>query len=189
MSGAPTAPEVADRALVLYALARRASIELALEELRNDPVRIAQAERARVETDRWLDRESLRAAVLPHEDALFAAPSGTWPHEAVVDGLWRREALAVLLWAGGHLDLLPRFGDEADPHVLDDAITRHGAVGVFRSLTWIRPEADLERAFQESDAWFAATEDREGNDATLASISAERVRALSWLRDRDAARA
>ena len=105
----------------------------------------------------------------------------------MVDGLWRRESLAVLLWAGGHLDLLPGFGDEADPHVLDDAITRHGSVQQFRTQTWLRPTAVLERAFQEADAWFAATEGREGHDATLASISAERVRALSWLRDRDAA--
>ena len=42
-------------------------------------------------------------------------------------------------------------------------------------------------AWQEADAWYAATEGREGEDATLASISAERARAFSWLRDRDAA--
>jgi hypothetical protein len=183
----PSAPEVADRALILYALARRASIELALEEFQGEPVRVAQAERARTETDRWLQRESLQDAVTEREEALLAAPSGTWPHEAVVDGLWRRESLAVLLWAGGHLDLLPGFGDEADPHVLDEAITRHGSVGAFRAQTWLRPRAELEHAFQEADAWFGATEGREGPDAALASISAERVRALGWLRDRDAA--
>ena len=35
----------------------------------------------------------------------------------------------------------------------------------------------------EADAWVGATEDREGEDATLASVAAERYRALSWLRD------
>jgi hypothetical protein len=50
----------------------------------------------------------------------------------------------------------------------------------------LRQVEELERAWHEADAWFAATEDAEGDDAALASISAERVRALSWLRDRDA---
>jgi hypothetical protein len=183
----PSPTEVADRALVLYALARRAAIELALEELSGDPKRVAQAEGARAETDRWLDREALRNALTEVEATLFAAPSGTWPHEAVVDGLWRRESLAVLLWATGHLDLLPGFGDEADPHVLDDAITRSGSVTNFRAQSWFRTDEELAAAWQEADAWLGATEGRQGDDAELASISAERSRAFSWLRDRDAA--
>jgi hypothetical protein len=183
----PASPEVADRALVLYALSRRAAIELALEELGGDPSRIAQAEAARRETDRWLERESLTAALTDTEAGLFAASSGTWPHEAVVDGLWRRESLAVLLWATGHLDLLPAFASEADPKILDETITRYGSVSSFRGQTWLRPDAEVDAAWLEADAWFAATEGRDGEDATLASISAERVRAFSWLRDRDAA--
>ncbi|MEX0984148.1 MAG: hypothetical protein WD096_03780, partial [Actinomycetota bacterium] len=87
MSERPTAPEVADRALVLYALARRASIEVALQGVDEEPVRFAQAERARAETDRWLERGSLAAVPLPQEAVLFAAASGTWPSDAVVDGL------------------------------------------------------------------------------------------------------
>ena len=47
-------------------------------------------------------------------------------------------------------------------------------------------DAELEAAWHEADVWIAATEGRAGEDATLASISAERRRALSWLRDRDA---
>jgi hypothetical protein len=183
---APIALEVANRALILYAFARRAGIELAMEELGGDPVRVAQAEHARRETDRWLERESLRDALTDTERRLFEAPSGSWPHEAVVDGLWRREALAVLLWATGHLDLLAPFGTEADAQVLDQTITRYGSVSSFRAQTWLRPADELERAWSEADAWFAATEGRPAEDATLASISAERVRALSWLRDRDA---
>jgi hypothetical protein len=183
----PQAAEVADRALVLYAFARRAAIELALEELGDDPKRLAQAEGARAETDRWFDREGLVDAPTEAERALFEAPSGAWPREAVVDGLWRRESLAVLLWATGHLDLLPPFGDEADPHVLDDAITRHGSVDRFRAQSWLRPDEVVDAAWQEADAWYGATEGRDGDDATLASISAERARAFSWLRDRDAA--
>ena len=183
----PTAVEVADRALVLYAFARRAAIELALEELGGDPTRVAQAEAARTETGRWLARESLIDAPTETEARLLAAASGTWPREAVVDGLWRRESMAVLLWATGHLDLLPGFGDEADPRVLDDAITRHGSVAQFRLQSWLRPEEEIDAAWQEADAWYGATEGGQGDDAALASISAERARAFSWLRDRDAA--
>ena len=47
----PSAREVADRALVLYAVSRRAAIELALEGFGDDPHRIAQADRARAETE------------------------------------------------------------------------------------------------------------------------------------------
>jgi hypothetical protein len=181
MSDRPTAPQVADRALVVYALARRASIELALEEFGREPSRVEQAEAARRETDRWLARESLTAALIGEEQQLFEATSGTWPHRAVVDGLWRREILAVLLWAIGHFDLLPGFGAEADARALDDAITRMGSVADFRAQSWLRPDDDVERAWLEADAWFGATEGRDGEDRSLASISAERVRALSWL--------
>jgi hypothetical protein len=46
----------------------------------------------------------------------------------------------------------------------------------------LRHDDDLDRAWMEADAWFGATEGR-GDDATIASIAAERYRAFSWLRD------
>jgi hypothetical protein len=182
----PSAVEVADRALVLYAYVRRATIEFALGEFGHDPLRLAQAERARRETERWLERESLAGALTEQERLLFAAPSGSWPNEAVTDGMWKREALAVVLWAVERVDHLPPFGVEVDAGSLDDAITLAGSVSSFRANVRMRPEAEIERAWGEADAWFGATEGRGGEDASLASISAERLRALSWLRDRDA---
>jgi len=183
VTGRPTDREVADRALVLYAFSRRAAIELALEGFASEPERVRQAEVARAETDGWLRRESLERALTDTERRLLEVPSGSWPHEAVVDGLWRREALAVLLWATGHFEKLPRFGDEADVQALDAAVTRFGSVSSFRAESRLRSDPELDNAWQEADAWFAATEGRPGEDATLASISAERARALSWLRD------
>jgi hypothetical protein len=182
----PTVDEVADRTLVLYAFTRRSAIEYALGELEHDPRRIAQAEGARRETDRWLERESLTPALTDLERRLFAAPSGSWPNEAVADGMWRKEGLAVLLWALGHLADLPAFGQEADQGDLDRAITSAGSVSSFRANGRLRDVEAIERAWHEADAWFGATEGRGGEDASLASISAERLRALSWLRDRDA---
>ena len=179
----PTAPEVADRALILYALQRRAQIELALGEFGMEPIRVRQAEAARAETDRWLDRESLTDALGQTERRLLDAPSGGWPKPAIDDQLWQKEGLGVLLWGLEHLAELPPFDVEFDPRELDEVITRYGTVAAFRANGSLRPEDQVDRAWLEADAWLGATEGRGGDDARLASISAERVRALGWIRD------
>jgi hypothetical protein len=186
MKVGPSVLEASDRALVLYAVSRRAAIELALGEVGDDPRRFAQAERARGETQRWLERESLLGAVTEVERTLFDGVSGSWPRPAVVDGMWRKESLGTLLWALRHVSVLPPFGDEFEVAVLNERIEAYGSVSSFRANGLLRRAEELEAAWQEADTWFAATEDAEGEDATLASISAERVRALNWLRDRDA---
>jgi Domain of unknown function (DUF4272) len=185
---APSLREVSDRALVLYALVRRATIEHLVSEWAYEPSRIAQAEAARAETTRWLSRESLDDAVGEVERRLLDAPSGSWPPEAVADGELRHEALGTLLWGLRHLEALPAY-DEAFPRdAVETAITRYGSVDAFRAEGALRPERELERAWGEADAWFAATEGSVGEDAALASTAVERLRALSWLRDADAPR-
>ena len=67
--------------------------------------------------------------------------------------------------------------------MLDDAIMRYGSVSGFKTEGLLRDDDDLDRAWMEADAWFGATEGRGGEDAAIASIAAERYRALSWLRD------
>jgi hypothetical protein len=183
----PTAAEVADRALVLYAIVRRGGIELVVNETQGDPTRLAQAERARIETDRWLAQESLTDSVREVERALLDAPSGSWPAEAVRDAMWRKEAMGVLLWALHHVEALPEAGTEFGQAELDGTITRYGSVSSFRANGLLRPADQIEREWLEADAWLGATEGRDGEDATLASIAAERFRALSWLRDASAA--
>jgi hypothetical protein len=183
----PTAGEVADRALVLYALTRRGAIELVVADSDGDPGRVAAAERARFETDRWLERESVSQALTEVERRLFEASSGTWPAEAIADSMWRKESLGVLLWALEHVSELPAYGEEFAQQDLDEAITRYGSVSSFRAEGRLRPVEQIDAAWIEADAWFGVTDGRTGDDATVASISAERFRALSWLRDRDAA--
>ena len=183
----PTAPEVTDRALVIYAIVRRGGIELVVNETQGDPTRLAQAEQARIETDRWLEQESLTGAVRGSERALLDAPSGSWPAEAVRDAMWRKEAMGVLLWALQHVDVLPEAGTEFTQATLDGIITRYGSVSSFRANGLLRPSDQIEQAWLEADAWVGATEGRGGDDAALASIAAERFRALSWLRDASAA--
>jgi hypothetical protein len=183
----PTADEVSDRALVLYALVRRGTIEYVVSETGGDPGRVRQAETARRETDDWLERERVWPAVTDDERRLFEAPSGSWPREAVADAMWRKEAFGTLLWALEHLEAMPRYGLEFEQRRLDDAITRYGSVASFRAEGRLRPLDQIEAAWLEADAWFGATEGRAGEDAQVASAAAERFRALSWLRDRDAA--
>ena len=186
MSRRPDALEVADRALILYALVRRAAIEVVLED-EAEPQRLAQAERARVETTRWLARESLNDELTETERVLFDGTSGSWPHEAIADGLWRKESLGVVLWALGHVDALPQIDDEFEVQVLNQRIEAYGSESAFRQNGRLRDGAELDRAWGEADAWLAATDGMTGEDATISSISAERRRALSRLRDRDAA--
>ena len=172
---------------MLYALTRRAAIELVVEETGGEPMRLAQAEAARAETDRWLERESLTEAPTADERRLLDAPSGSWPVEAVNDTMWRKESMGVLLWALRHVEELPDFSAEFDQAELDGAVTRYGSVSSFRANGDLRPDDQIERAWMEADAWFGATEGRAGDDAALASTAAERFRALSWLRDAGAA--
>lgn len=180
---APTADRVSDRALVLYAMVRRAAIEHALGEFGDEPIRIRQAEVARAETTRWLEREGVAPAVADDERILFEAVSGAWPKEAIADGMWRKEALGALLWGLRHVDAMPRLDDEFEVAVLNERIERYGSVSSFRANGALRTTGELEAAWHETDAWFAATEGRDGADATIASISAERSRALGWLLD------
>jgi hypothetical protein len=186
VSGRPTEAQVADRALVLYALIRRAAIEAVLE-VGQDARRIAQAEGAHAETKRWLTREFLDETLTETERVLFDGASGSWPHEAIADALWRKESLGVLLWALGHVDSLPPIDEEFEVEVLNQRIEAYGSEASFRANGRLRGDPELGSAWGEADAWLAATEGMGGEDATIASISAERRRALSWLRDRDAA--
>jgi uncharacterized protein DUF4272 len=186
VSRRPDAAEASDRALILYALVRRAAIEAVLEGT-PDTRRLAQAARAHAETTRWLTRELLDDSLTEVERTLFDGESGSWPHEAIADGLWRKESLGVLLWGLGHIATLPPIDEEFEVEVLNQRIEAYGSESSFRANGRLREDDELDHAWGEADAWLAATEGMTGEDATIASISAERRRALSWLRDRDAA--
>lgn len=178
----PTAVQVADRALVLYALVRRGYIEHVIASTDGDPLRIQQGEVARQETERWLRREGLDEAQTDVERRLFDAASASWPAEATADAMWRKESLGALLWALQHVAEMPPYDHEFDQTTLDDAIMRYGSVSGFRAEGRLRDEEDLDRAWMEADAWLGATEGGD-EDATIASVAAERYRALSWMRD------
>ena len=97
--------------------------------------------------------------------------------------MWRKEALGVLLWALRALGRMPPIDEEFEVEDLNQAIESAGSVSTFRSTARLRDPGDIEAAWREADTWFGATEGALGEDRTLASISAERSRALAWLRD------
>jgi Domain of unknown function (DUF4272) len=185
VSERPSARDAADRALVLYALIRRATIEHVVAET-DDLARRRQAEQARQETERWLERESLLSAVTDVERSLFDADTAAWPSEAIADGMWRAEALGVVLWALRAFDALPPIDREFVVEDLNAAIEAAGSVSTFRATARLRDPGEIEAAWREADTWFGATEGASEADRTLASISAERSRALAWLRDASA---
>ena len=155
----PSAQQVADRALILYALVRRGYIEHVIASTDGDPLRIGEAEAARLESDRWLDREHLVDALVGDERrSLESTVRIKWPVAATTDAVWRKEALGALLWALQHLAAMPAYGLEFEQQALDDAITRYGSVASFRAQGLLRTEEDLERAWMEADAWYGATE-------------------------------
>ncbi len=181
VSARPTAREAADRAMVLYAFVRRGTIEHVLDDADADPGRLAQAERARAETDRWLAANDLEDALTETEARLLGAESGLWPPAAIVDAVWSREALGALLWALGHFERIPPYDTEFDQQDLDAAIVDSGSVDRFRAVSRLRDDDELLRALGEADAWHGALEGAEGVEGTMASLSAERRWALSWL--------
>jgi hypothetical protein len=87
----------------------------------------------------------------------------------------------VLLWSLQHVPTLPPPQDEFEQSVLETVITRYGSVSSFRANGLPREQRELEEAWLTADAWLGMTEGSE--DTTTASISAERFRALGWLRD------
>jgi hypothetical protein len=178
----PDALAVSNRALIVYALVRRAYIEHVVNASSGDSRRIAQAETARAEQDRWLDEHELREHLSEAEARLFAGASGSWTQEAVHDFLWRKESLGVLLWALQHVEAIPDYGTEFVQEDLDKAITRSGSVDQFRGLGRLRDDDEVEAAWREADTWFAATEGSAGEDAALRSVAVERLKALDWLR-------
>lgn len=181
MSDRPGAREAADRALVLYAFVRRGYIEHVLDDVDADPARVAQAERARDETDAWLTEHELRPALTEAEARLLKARSGLWPPEAIVDAVWRKEALGTLLWALGHFESVPPYDAEFEQPALDGAIVGSGSVERFRAVSRLRDDDELLRALGEADTWHGALTGAQGDDAAMVSLSAERRWALSWL--------
>jgi hypothetical protein len=102
----PDAERVARRAMVLAAVVARSHLEQT-EQAADDLEQLR----------RWVDRHQLWTEAELHERELLKAPIGQPAPQAAIDGSWRSEGLAVLLWALGICELPPH-DEQADPNSL-----------------------------------------------------------------------
>lgn len=114
----PTRERIARRALALCGVTYRALLEI------DRPEGAAQRlDRLRT----WLTDAHVWEELEPQEQALVSAPMGTFEQQAAVNGSWRSEGLAVLVWYLG-LRELPAHDEQADPGALWDACDFLGAL-------------------------------------------------------------
>jgi len=102
----PTPQRVARRALVLGAIAARASVE------RTPQAPATSAFRERLLS--WLNAAGLVDEAEPNEWSMLTADLGSWQDRQVIDASWKVEAAAVLSWALGRAEL-PRHDVRATP--------------------------------------------------------------------------
>ncbi len=91
-AGWPTARRIAERTLVLCAVAARGFL---------DAERPADAEEMQGDLVAFIDRNGLRDELEPSEAALLAAPIGSMSRQAMIDATWRLEGMSVLAWSLG----------------------------------------------------------------------------------------
>jgi hypothetical protein len=93
----PNPKRVAQRALVLSAVACRVGIERDADS--------PDAEIFREEILDWLAGLSLTEEIESNEQALLTSPLGSLSRQSAVDASWRSEGLAILAWALKKIDL------------------------------------------------------------------------------------
>ncbi len=102
--------EVADRALILGAVCRRAF----LEQRPSDPID-GDLEAERFDLAAWLRDEGLDTAATPDERTLLHTRVGRLHPDLAAAASWQSEALVALGWALGLLDAMPPYDAPADP--------------------------------------------------------------------------
>ncbi len=134
----PTARTVAERALVLVAVAARAAVE---DEPPDDNFR------AFVEDiPAWLRDIGLEEKIEEHERAVLLAPIGSLATQRAIDASWQGEGAAVLAWALGQFEL-PPYDQRVEPARVGDCL---GFLDDNRSndvlcAAHLRPRKELER--------------------------------------------
>ena len=157
--------EVVDRAIALFAVGSRGA---------GDP---------RDGVDAFVRDFGAAAFFSPDERAFFAEPHPDRSRALALS--WRFESLAVMLWALGYHDALPRPSDPLDGVPLADAVLSRGPTG-FRSGAVLRPVSEILDAADLIYRYdWAVTEARVQGDAPPAGLSSdvvmERHQSLNWL--------
>ena len=165
-----TPDEVARRALALLVVALRAeSID------RGDPWPVPEMRK----------RFPEGFAALSGREKLFLVNDAP-DRQAVIDGTWRYEALALLLWALGLVDELTPPVGACDPRVLAEAATAVPGDALvanarLRAVSVILDAADLHYRLHWAVRQAEQIDEREPPGGLTSGVVAERRYALNWL--------
>jgi Domain of unknown function (DUF4272) len=138
----PSPDRVAVRAVALTCVVARASIERDADE---------EWAGEALETAREIAFDPrFRHELEAHEVAMLQAPLGRLERQPCIGGTWRAEALAVLAWALGRVQL-PRFDQLADAFVVTEALgMADGAIDEeLLSAPTLRPAGEVELLTEE----------------------------------------
>src|SRR5215217_7599292 len=182
---------VRTRVLILAAILRRLAQEnVAAGAGDNEPIAEAFDERE------WLREQGLARELTPREVELFNSPPGSLGAETIIEASWQGEALVVLAWAIGALEM-PPIDTISDPRPVMDLIPRPwDAVHNWLSDPNMVTEPDAVRQRERADIWHwrvtiellrrgASAADRQDFEAAIREVVAEALRAgvVTTLRD------
>lgn len=109
----PNAARVAERALVLTAIASRGSLEGS--DRNSETIEFWRA------VSDWFDSLRLDSELEPQERHLLRTPFGRLERKEAIDAGWRSEGLGVLAWALGRYQL-PSHDELVDPRAAADSV-------------------------------------------------------------------
>ena len=162
-----SAPEVARRCLILYAVVA------------------AGHKSPREELVRWLLREALWESVSTEESAFLRSSSPS--RQQMIGATWRAEALLTLLWALARIQALPPPTGQCDVPLIRSALPPLlGSTSEFISKASIRNEAEIIDVHEDTYQAHWAVRDAVINDRPVPDrynleILQERHHALNWL--------
>lgn len=142
--------EVAERALVLGAICRRAFLEERAGEVDED-----DPEAERFDLVAWLRAEGVDAAATEEERRLLHTRVGRLATEAAAEASWRSEALIALGWALGLLPDMPPYDAAAEPSALLAAVPAPwAATAAWRREATLRPEDEVAAERERAELWY-----------------------------------
>ncbi|GAB4474175.1 MAG: DUF4272 domain-containing protein [Anaerolineae bacterium] len=147
-----TPQEAAHRALALGALVFRAVLD---QTEQVSPRRGADpyTERAVRNLTWWLVRQNVIDHQSTEERRMFRRMLGEWPADDLAAGVWRAEALGVLLWALNRIDAIPPYDALFDLEETLALIPLFEPVAPFVEGAALRPAEAIGRAREIAELW------------------------------------
>ncbi|MCC6359891.1 MAG: DUF4272 domain-containing protein [Phycisphaerales bacterium] len=148
----PTGAEVAWRALCLASVIMRGQIEAALAENPQN----GEAKTAAKRLADFIKTSELARWFSNQEAASIVEPPGSWPRQTFINAHWRFEALAVLLWAIGRIDVMPAFDATVNTVEIPNMVPLLGdleAVHGFVRKSELRESDALDEMREIAESW------------------------------------